>query len=152
MTPLFALEFPPISHVIEWPGIALKDTPFEINKVVILMWAAVLIVFGLFWAAGRAASSGRLVPSGVQMVDGPRTIKERHLKMTFAQDGRRFDVSDPATDTVFASVPDSGAVDARAALEMEPDPPLRVARPFGEGLHEASIELDDVGLQPAQVV
>ena len=28
--------------------------------------------------------------SGVEIVDGPRTIKERHLKMTFAQDGRRF--------------------------------------------------------------
>ncbi|MBK6862120.1 MAG: NAD-dependent succinate-semialdehyde dehydrogenase [Ideonella sp.] len=34
-----------------------------------------------------------------------------------AQDGRRFDVTDPATDAVFASVPDSGAADARAALE-----------------------------------
>ncbi len=28
--------------------------------------------------------------TGVELVDGPRTIKERHLKMTFAQDGRRF--------------------------------------------------------------
>ena len=28
--------------------------------------------------------------SGVEIVDGPRTIKDRHLKMTFAQDGRRF--------------------------------------------------------------
>jgi single-stranded-DNA-specific exonuclease len=27
---------------------------------------------------------------GVEMVDGPRTIKERHLKMTFSQQGRRF--------------------------------------------------------------
>ena len=27
---------------------------------------------------------------GVEIVDGPRTIKDRHLKMTFAQDGRRF--------------------------------------------------------------
>jgi single-stranded-DNA-specific exonuclease len=26
----------------------------------------------------------------VEIVDGPRTIKDRHLKMTFAQDGRRF--------------------------------------------------------------
>jgi single-stranded-DNA-specific exonuclease len=26
----------------------------------------------------------------VEIVDGPRTLKERHLKMTFAQDGRRF--------------------------------------------------------------
>ena len=28
--------------------------------------------------------------SGVEIVDGPRTIKDRHLKMTFAQEGRRF--------------------------------------------------------------
>ncbi|MEP6916699.1 MAG: single-stranded-DNA-specific exonuclease RecJ [Acidobacteriota bacterium] len=28
--------------------------------------------------------------SGVEVVDGPRTLKERHLKMTFGQDGRRF--------------------------------------------------------------
>jgi succinate-semialdehyde dehydrogenase/glutarate-semialdehyde dehydrogenase len=34
-----------------------------------------------------------------------------------AEEGRRFDVADPATDAVFATVPDSGAADARAALE-----------------------------------
>ena len=34
-----------------------------------------------------------------------------------AADGRRFDVSEPATDAVFASVPDSGAADARAAVD-----------------------------------
>jgi succinate-semialdehyde dehydrogenase/glutarate-semialdehyde dehydrogenase len=34
-----------------------------------------------------------------------------------AEEGRRFDVTDPATEAVFASVPDSGAADARAALE-----------------------------------
>jgi succinate-semialdehyde dehydrogenase/glutarate-semialdehyde dehydrogenase len=34
-----------------------------------------------------------------------------------AQDGRRFEVTDPATDAVFATVPDSGAADALAALE-----------------------------------
>ncbi|MEO8522341.1 MAG: DHHA1 domain-containing protein, partial [Acidobacteriota bacterium] len=28
--------------------------------------------------------------TGVSIVDGPRTLKERHLKMTFSQDGRRF--------------------------------------------------------------
>ncbi len=28
--------------------------------------------------------------TGVELVDGPRTLKERHLKMTFAQEGRRF--------------------------------------------------------------
>jgi succinate-semialdehyde dehydrogenase / glutarate-semialdehyde dehydrogenase len=34
-----------------------------------------------------------------------------------AQQERRFDVADPATDTVFASAPDSGEDDARAALD-----------------------------------
>jgi succinate-semialdehyde dehydrogenase / glutarate-semialdehyde dehydrogenase len=34
-----------------------------------------------------------------------------------AAEGRRFDVADPATDAVFASVPDSGAADARAAVD-----------------------------------
>lgn len=34
-----------------------------------------------------------------------------------AEQGRRFDVTDPATDAVVASVPDSGAADARAALD-----------------------------------
>ncbi|MEO8060334.1 MAG: NAD-dependent succinate-semialdehyde dehydrogenase [Burkholderiales bacterium] len=34
-----------------------------------------------------------------------------------AEDGRRFGVTDPATDAVVASVPDSGAADARAALD-----------------------------------
>jgi succinate-semialdehyde dehydrogenase / glutarate-semialdehyde dehydrogenase len=34
-----------------------------------------------------------------------------------AGEGRRFDVTDPATDAVFATVPDSGAADAAAALD-----------------------------------
>src|SRR6478752_1048486 len=34
-----------------------------------------------------------------------------------AEERRRFGITDPATDAVFADVPDSGAADARAALE-----------------------------------
>jgi F-type H+-transporting ATPase subunit a len=60
-----ALEFPPISHLIEWPAIWLKGTNFEINKVVLLMLAAVVVVFTFFFIAGRQA---RLVPTGVQNV------------------------------------------------------------------------------------
>jgi F-type H+-transporting ATPase subunit a len=66
---LFALEFPPIKELVEWPAIGpLKGTPFEINKVVLLMWLGAALVFLLFWAAGRAATSGRLVPTPVQSV------------------------------------------------------------------------------------
>lgn len=65
---LAALHFPPIGELVEWRGLLFKDTPFEVNKVVILMWAGALIVFLLFWSAGRAAATGSLVPTGVQTI------------------------------------------------------------------------------------
>ncbi len=64
---LSALEFPPIEELVKWDAILLKGTPFEVNKVVLLMWLAVAIVFGVFWVAGRQAQKS-LVPSGVQNV------------------------------------------------------------------------------------
>jgi len=54
--------------LVEWRGILFKDSPFEVNKVVLLMWAGALIVFLLFWSAGRAAARGSLVPTGVQTI------------------------------------------------------------------------------------
>jgi F-type H+-transporting ATPase subunit a len=63
---MFALTFPPIGELVEWKGILFKGTPFEVNKVVLLMWAGVLIVFGLFWLGGRRAATGNLVPAGAQ--------------------------------------------------------------------------------------
>jgi F-type H+-transporting ATPase subunit a len=60
---IVGIDFPPISHVIEWPGILLKDTWLEVNKVVILMWLSAAIVFAFFFAASRAR---QLVPTGVQ--------------------------------------------------------------------------------------
>ena len=62
------LHFPPMKELVEWRGILFKGSPFEVNKVVLLMWASALIVFLLFWTAGRAASSGKLVPTGIQSV------------------------------------------------------------------------------------
>jgi F-type H+-transporting ATPase subunit a len=60
---VLALEFPPISHLIEWPDIWFKDTFYAVNKVVLLMWVAVVLVLAVFFAAGRKKS---LVPTGVQ--------------------------------------------------------------------------------------
>ncbi|MEW6154405.1 MAG: F0F1 ATP synthase subunit A [Actinomycetota bacterium] len=62
------MHFPPIEHLLEWPGIFLKGTPFEVNKIVLLMWASVLVVFLLFRAAGKRSEAGQLVPSGVQTI------------------------------------------------------------------------------------
>ncbi|MFP5319051.1 MAG: F0F1 ATP synthase subunit A [Acidimicrobiia bacterium] len=62
------MHFPPIEELLEWPAIFFEGTPFEVNKIVLLMWASVLIVFGLFWAAGRRYGNGNLVPTGVQNI------------------------------------------------------------------------------------
>ena len=57
-----ALEFPPVSDVTEWPTI-FGDGLFAVNKVVLLLWLSVALVFGFFFVAGRR---GSLVPTGVQ--------------------------------------------------------------------------------------
>jgi F-type H+-transporting ATPase subunit a len=61
---IFGLEFPPISHTVEWPDI-WGDGPLAVNKVVLLMWLSVAIVFAFFMVASRRRS---LVPRGVQNV------------------------------------------------------------------------------------
>ena len=46
---MFALEFPPISHLVEWPTFWIEDGPFAINKVVLgffLAVAATMLLFG----------------------------------------------------------------------------------------------------------
>ena len=58
MTHVLAIDFPPISHLIEWPS-----GPLGINKVVVLMWLSVALVFGLMFAGSRKKA---LVPAGLQ--------------------------------------------------------------------------------------
>jgi F-type H+-transporting ATPase subunit a len=62
---MLALEFPPVSHLIDWPDIWLKDSAFGINKVVILMWASAIVVIAFFAIATRANA---LVPKGAQNI------------------------------------------------------------------------------------
>ena len=87
MTPaLAALEFPPIGHLVEWEGVLFKGKPYEVNKVVILMWVAAAIVFGLFFFAGRKA---QLVPSGVQniMESGVEFVRKDIILQTIGPEG-----------------------------------------------------------------
>jgi F-type H+-transporting ATPase subunit a len=60
MTNVLAIDFPPISHLVEWPS-----GPLGINKVVVLMWISVVVVFGLMYAGSRKKA---LVPAGIQNV------------------------------------------------------------------------------------
>lgn len=66
MNPLIAaLEFPPISHLIEWPNFGGATGPFAVNKVVALMILSTIITLAIFLLAG---SRGSLVPTGVQNI------------------------------------------------------------------------------------
>jgi F-type H+-transporting ATPase subunit a len=58
---VLALDFPPISHLIEWPTI-FGSGVFAVNKVVLLMWLAVIIVAAFYLSARKA----QLVPTGSQ--------------------------------------------------------------------------------------
>lgn len=62
---MLALEFPPVQHLFDWEEIALKGTPFAINKTVLLLWTVVVIVSALFLVAARRPG---LVPTGVRNV------------------------------------------------------------------------------------
>lgn len=74
MSALLAIDFPPISHLIIWPNI-WGHGALAVNKVVLLMWLAVIIVLGLLFAGGRRA----LVPTGAQNIS--------EMAVEFVQDG-----------------------------------------------------------------
>ncbi len=59
-----ALDFPPISHAVEWKTLFGGDW-FGVNKVVILMWLSVALVLGFYLIGSRKR---QLVPTGVQNV------------------------------------------------------------------------------------
>ena len=60
---ILGIDFPPITHVTRWPDIWFADTPFAINKTVLIFFASVLITFLFFFVAGRRR---QLVPTGAQ--------------------------------------------------------------------------------------
>ena len=86
---VLALEFEPVSRLTSWKPILLKGTPFAINKVVLLMWLAVILVFLLFRQAGRRAA---LVPAGVQNVAESIVdfVREGVILQTIGPDGMGF--------------------------------------------------------------
>ncbi|MGH9113104.1 MAG: F0F1 ATP synthase subunit A [Acidimicrobiales bacterium] len=85
---ILGLEFPPISHVVEWPTL-IGDGPFGVNKVILFMWISAAIVFGLLYLAGRQQS---LVPRGVQNVaeSTVELVQNNIIMQTMGTDGLGF--------------------------------------------------------------
>jgi F-type H+-transporting ATPase subunit a len=86
---LLGIEFPPISHLIEWPDIFFEGTPFAINKTTFIYFASVVITLSIFFIASRRA---QLVPRGVQNIAESSVdfIREGVIMQTIGPDGMRY--------------------------------------------------------------
>ena len=84
-----ALDFPPISHVVEWPDLLFEDTPFAVNKVIILMWVSAAIAFTVMFLGGRKQA---LVPSGTQNIAESAVgfIEDGIIMETIGPDGLKY--------------------------------------------------------------
>jgi F-type H+-transporting ATPase subunit a len=59
---VFALEFPPLSHIVNWPGLAGDGAWWEINKVVLIYAIAAALTLLIFTLGNKK----RLIPTGAQ--------------------------------------------------------------------------------------
>ncbi|MBS1265008.1 MAG: ATP synthase subunit a [Acidimicrobiaceae bacterium] len=87
---VLALEFPPVSHLFEWPDMLFSGTAYAVNKTVLIYLAAVAITGVIFILAGRPRAS--MVPTGVQHVaeTGIDFIEDSIVMQTIGPDGRKF--------------------------------------------------------------
>jgi len=59
---VFALHFPPLTHITHWPDFALKNTPFGMNKIFLIYMLAALFTILIFVLGNKK----RMVPTGLQ--------------------------------------------------------------------------------------
>ena len=87
---ILALEFPPISHLFQWPDILFNGTWYALNKTSLIYLTAVVITSAIFLSAGRKKTS--LVPVGVQHVAeaGVNFIEESVVMETIGPEGKKY--------------------------------------------------------------
>ncbi|MBA3653632.1 MAG: F0F1 ATP synthase subunit A [Actinobacteria bacterium] len=85
---LFGLDFPPVSHLVEWPAI-WGSGALAINKVVLEMFLTAVLVIAFFMIAGRRRA---LVPTGAQNVAEAAIefVQDGIIMQTMGPDGLRY--------------------------------------------------------------
>jgi F-type H+-transporting ATPase subunit a len=85
---ILGLDFPPISHVTEWPTM-FGDGALAVNKIVIFGWISAAIAFLLLYLGSRKQA---LVPSGVQNVAESAVdfIEDGIVLQTIGPEGLKF--------------------------------------------------------------
>jgi F-type H+-transporting ATPase subunit a len=87
---VFALEFPPLGHIVNWPGMGGTEGEwYEFNKIVLVYVIALLMVVGFFWLAGRKKA---LAPTGAQNIAemAIEFIEDGIVMDTMGEPGRKY--------------------------------------------------------------
>jgi F-type H+-transporting ATPase subunit a len=86
---ILALEFPPVSHLFEWPDFAFDGTPIAMNKTVLIYLFALFLTAGLFMWAG---SKKGLVPAGISHIaeGGINFVEGSIVEQTMGADGKKY--------------------------------------------------------------
>ncbi len=109
------MEFPPVSHLTEWPTLFGKGL-FAVNKVILLTFLAVIITFAFFFIAGRRRS---MVPRGIQNL-AERTVEfvqEGIILQTIGPEGLHWT---PFLLTMFAFIFVCNMFEVIPVLQMPP--------------------------------
>jgi F-type H+-transporting ATPase subunit a len=85
---VLALEFPPLSHIVNWPGIAGDGQFWEINKVVLIYAFAVILTMLVFILGNKK----QLVPTGMQNVaeSAVEFIEDGIVMETMGKEGLKY--------------------------------------------------------------
>lgn len=87
LAPVFSLEFPPLTHIVQWPAFLFEDTPFAINKVVLIYFFAIIMTVTLFVLGNKK----QLVPSGAQnLAESSINFIDDVSMQTMGPEGRRY--------------------------------------------------------------
>lgn len=85
---MFALEFPPLSHIVNWPGFVGDGEVWEINKVVLVYGFAVVFTLLIFMLGNKK----QLVPTGAQNLAeiSVEFIEQQLIEPTIGHTNRRW--------------------------------------------------------------
>ena len=85
---ILGLEFPPLTHIVQWPAFLFEDTAFAINKVVLVYFFAIILTMMIFVLGNKK----QLVPTGAQNLAETSVgfIEDEIVMPTMGADGLKY--------------------------------------------------------------
>ena len=87
---MFALEFPPLGHIVDWPNfIGGPDAWYGINKVVLIYFMSAILTIGIFVLGTRKKA---LVPTGTQnfVETAVEFVEDQIVMETMGKEGLKY--------------------------------------------------------------